>query len=548
MNKPVTIAAPTAPALPLVLHLSFAGSRLLVKPNAAPNQAIRESDDAIQQYLTARLHKLPGDLGLTERHFICGFSQLAVGADTAFTRACQALAWPQRFLLPQQRDDFLAAVSKSGTADFSAAQRDVALGLFASEHVIQMQVVSEAIERADRFIDVNLALVDVADVVVCLMSRESSGKRGGTEELLKDAKDRKRLVLEIRVDVGPEGDLQFNETWHNRTLFALPGLPSELAGLKTSLSGKPSTEAYREPVKAFASQRAKHLRNLFKLSALVIIGTHVVATFCAVAALLLHGPDVLADWHAWLPWVLGLEFLLLLWGFGTHQYLHLTHGLRAWAMARLVVEIMRSTKALREVPIALAHFFSLPMPVALKPLLNTISTLHLQQIRKRVPEDAWKRVRDTYLVERFTAKESGQIGYYEVELKKAKLAQAMANYFFASASFFAIGATGIKLVLATTHWLPGSESLHHALEAYLGPAAVLLPIVAVAAVSLVASFDQEARAHTFAEMLDFLRAQEEHLQNASSERAFSKLALETETRLLGETVSWYSRRAFVGVN
>ena len=94
------------------------------------------------------------------------------------------------------------------------------------------------------------------------------------------------------------------------------------------------------------------------------------------------------------------------------------------------------------------------------------------------------------------------------------------------------------------HCFPGSAALHGAIETALGSGGILLPIVAVAALSLAASFDLEARVHTYAEMLAFLKTQKDALQAAESERSFGKFALETETRLLGETASWYSRRAF----
>lgn len=81
----------------------------------------------------------------------------------------------------------------------------------------------------------------------------------------------------------------------------------------------------------------------------------------------------------------------------------------------------------------------------------------------------------------------------------------------------------------------------------LGPLAVILPVVAVAALSLAASLDLEGRVHTYREMLVFLEEQKIHLSNAASETAFCRLALETESRLLAETAGWYSRRTFTGV-
>jgi len=85
------------------------------------------------------------------------------------------------------------------------------------------------------------------------------------------------------------------------------------------------------------------------------------------------------------------------------------------------------------------------------------------------------------------------------------------------------------------------------LVSFLPLLTILLPVLAVAALSLAAAFDLEARRHTFKEMHEFLERQTRHLTEAASEREFAKLLLETESRLLGETVNWFSRRSFTGV-
>jgi hypothetical protein len=73
-------------------------------------------------------------------------------------------------------------------------------------------------------------------------------------------------------------------------------------------------------------------------------------------------------------------------------------------------------------------------------------------------------------------------------------------------------------------------------------------VLAVAALSLAASLDLEALVHTYSDILAFLEKQEGWLTEAVSEREFAKLALETESHLLGETATWASRRSFKGVD
>jgi hypothetical protein len=77
--------------------------------------------------------------------------------------------------------------------------------------------------------------------------------------------------------------------------------------------------------------------------------------------------------------------------------------------------------------------------------------------------------------------------------------------------------------------------------------AVVLPLLAVAALSLAASVDLEAQVKTYRKMVHDLQVQKQLLTNAASERAFVSQALETERQLVGETLAWYWRRSFTSV-
>ncbi len=81
-----------------------------------------------------------------------------------------------------------------------------------------------------------------------------------------------------------------------------------------------------------------------------------------------------------------------------------------------------------------------------------------------------------------------------------------------------------------------------------GLAAILLPLVAVGALSLAAAFDLEARHHTFGDTCAFLAMQAERIAQATTFRELAGLVSETEAHLLGETVTWYARRSFLSVS
>lgn len=77
--------------------------------------------------------------------------------------------------------------------------------------------------------------------------------------------------------------------------------------------------------------------------------------------------------------------------------------------------------------------------------------------------------------------------------------------------------------------------------------AILFPVVAVAALSLAAALDLQARASTYQKTLAFLNSHLKLLKQATSDGEFAELAIEAESRLLGETATWYFRRSYTSI-
>jgi hypothetical protein len=539
-TKPGTHGTGDALGLPLVVQLSFAGSRTLFDAKLHPHVDRDQFEREVERLLAARIKQLGTDLKLTSRHFWCGLSQIAIGGDTVFTRACKQLDIPQRIYLPQHRECYLAARGSSGT-DFSDDQLAIARDLLASPHIIQERVVAASPDRHEQFEEVNRQLARAADVMICLVRDDAQAKRGGSLGLLELADRRRQPLLEIRVSVGADNGAVFREVWHHRESFELPDLPHELAGLQLDSQAIPSVKPFCDALKAFASDRANSTQAIFKYSALTIVGTHFLATLCAVWALRMVNPKSSA-----VSRLLGIELVLLLAGFAAHQLLHWRHASAVWGMTRLVAELARSVLALANVRMHLGHLFTLPMPESLRPLLHTLNVLHLREAQKLSPETFAVR-RERYACDRFLKAGSGQIAYYEGKLKSAKRWMLAATVVFLTGSLFAFLATSLKLALhhgAIPEIVdPQREKLTH----WLGSLAILLPMLAVAGLSLSASLDLQARISTYREMLDFLKVHGEHLREAASEREFDELAIEAETRLLSETVTWYFRRSYTSV-
>jgi hypothetical protein len=171
------------------MQLGFAGSRLLYAPARASAAQAARWDAQVQAGLEQVLRALPVTTGV---------SQVAIGADTVFTRACIALGIAQRVLLPQPVDAFLAA-GEAGTADFDAAQQAVARALLASPHIVELRVASAAADRAQRFEEVNAEIVRTSDALLCLLREGAGALRGGTHDLIGRARTQGKPVAVYEV-------------------------------------------------------------------------------------------------------------------------------------------------------------------------------------------------------------------------------------------------------------------------------------------------------------------------------------------------------------
>lgn len=536
--KPKPVPAGT---LPLAIHVGFAGARELFDATRHPQADPEEVSAAVGEALRSALKDMPGQLGLLgEPCFFCGLSSMAAGGDLLFSEACRGNGWLQRIFLPQPVDAFLEAIGPGG-ADFATAERERARQLLESPHVVQERMVTAATGRQQRFREVNLELARASDVVIGLLRADQPSVPGGSGELLELAAKNGIPALELRVHLAAGRPAWVESTWHRREQFSAPQLPEVLrsaGSLAFSAGLAPDVDQVVSQLRRLGGEGANRLRFSFRRSALIIVGGHVLATVLAVLALKLHG-----DWVAWL---IAIELVLLLAGFLVHWLLHHSEVVGRWATLRLVAEAARSVEASRNSPAEQQHLVELPFPAEFRPLLRTLSLLHLQA-RRPLRNQPWEHQRDEYLRRRLAGPDAGaQIPYRQNTRDRAEFWSGLSRRAFIAASGMAIVSVLVKLLLHW-HWLPVEKGIAGEIEAWAGALAIVLPVVAVATVSLAAAFDVEARKHDSDEMLEFLQRQQALLENAETAGEFHRRLAETESRLLGEAVTWHSRRSFTGV-
>lgn len=536
------------PTLPVAVQVGFSGSRRLfeVDDDRAPLEALRAR-------LSARLVALHDELGLSPQHFLVGVSQLAIGGDTVFA---EALAGPEmaargtrhRVLLPQAPDEFFAA-GGAGGPDFTAAQAAHARRLLGGPAVIEASDVAGASDRHDRLHETNVQILREADLMVCLRRKGSPAHRGGTAEMVERIKSWGKPLLDIEVSLDADGALVWQEAWHGRAHFVAPRLPHALELLAPPLQLRPGAALpplpeYADRLRRHGTERAGLRRRTFRNAALVIIGTHVVATVLAAIALRF---DLLAPWlgiggttaSAVVVAVVLVELALLASGLYIHGKLHRDESALDWATSRLCAEVARSARAYSPLPFAIGYLQTLPFPQELLPLLRTLNVLHLDS---RPGHDGdLQRLIAHYCQSRLTDPKTGQGPYFETQRTRADAWFRRLSGAFTVFSATTMALIGVKL-------LQKYLGVHD--ELFVTPVGVLgvwFPVLAVGAMSFAAALDYDARRHTFAEMTRIIGQHQRRIEAAQSLRELALLVSDLESRLLGEALSWYSRRVFASV-
>jgi len=538
-------------SLPIVCQVGFSGSRELFDVGSLGQARVDALEAQVQVQLAARLRQIPRLLHLGhEPVFMCGLSQLAIGADMVFCRACKDAGLLQRILLPQPLEQFLAATSSAGTPDFTEMQRQAVGELARLDHVIEVRVASQSAERHDRFQDVVLALLEESDVVVCLSRADApAGKPGGTEDFIRRAQVLGVPLLRLSVSiVDDQAVVTVAESLKSPTPTSRIGLPPHLplqaiaAEASADAPALPHITSYLSAVKDQASRVAGRFKRIFSSGAGGVIVTHVIATVLAAssaAILLVERTDRL-----WLCGLLGAELALLLVDSTLHFLLHFTDMARRWAEARTVAEMSRSLMAADAAGASLAYAIRLTWDDVFSSLLRSCIVLQLytRRLFGAGGNTAWRARLDQYCSLRLDT----QILFYQRSASQARRTRKCCNWAFRLCTVIAILASANELLGRVTEkavTLGGDP-----LAALGGLLAITFPVVAAAALSWATTNDLEARQSTFTQMSVFLARQRKRLEISENEREFIDLVLESETRLLSENIHWFERRCFIGVD
>lgn len=563
---------PTSP-LPCTLQVGFAGARDLIG-TLHFSVPLVEIENSLRDKLIDILGpegELRRELKLTNALFICGISQVAVGADSLFTEACGRLDLPQQIALPVQVEAYLTAVGSSGDAHFDPSQITHARSLLAKNHVISERIVADSPNQTVRFEQVNMHILRVSDVVIGLVRADQVSKRGGTISLLEAAQRQGRHVLQLTLDADANGLPVIHSSWHKAPSERIKGLPPILRDVNVTTTadaphGLPHITAFIAAVRNGARSQAKDKRKFFDTSATTILKTHVIATAIATAVLVLHSVVPHSDGHHgtflfsmqglhfWFSWVLilmlGLELWLLFKGFGVHHNLEAQRIGVHWSSARSIAELSRSVQNTPpEMGLSLEHLFRMPFNSDLRPLLRTLNVLQLIAIKHQSAPWELSAKKRKYVVDRLTAnkvthpaQDPGQRHYFASDVVASEHRLSRSNRQFKIFTGLAIASVVIETTLL---FMPGL--LPAPVSGFFSFCAITFPVLAVAILSWASSRDFLARNETYSDTLQMIDTMIPRLENAQSDPEFDQLVRKVEVRLLTEVLEWQSRTRYKGV-
>ncbi|MEM7457449.1 MAG: hypothetical protein AAF456_24160, partial [Planctomycetota bacterium] len=197
----------------------------------------------------------------------------------------------------------------------------------------------------------------------------------------------------------------------------------------------------------------------------------------------------------------GLELLFIAFGLSFHVWLHWTHISEKWAFVRLIAETNRSVKSISGLPAELEYLFRLQLPDELRPLFKTLNVLHLNS--SRAADFDWHSRKEQYMTERVEK----QLKFYSEKSDSVATRRRVAGWVFTIFS-------SLAALLLISNFICEFQGIQFTQN--LGALGILFPVIAVAAMSLAAAHDLDARFETYRSTAGFLKKQKPLIENADT--------------------------------
>lgn len=497
------------------VFIGFAGNRNLANSTHIAVR-IREALDRIEDYTSGPL---------------AAISSAAKGADTLFIESIFSRTPPVPWilLLPLPASDFF------NTRDFSQDELDRLRPFLNRATRVHVEPASdpslpEAVRRGNLFADCSARTVDECDYLIAVWDG-LGGRPGGTGGTVAYAREQKKPLVWIHADTGEITTENFPTNVAPKHAPAPPEIDPVTGGL-------PALQATLDHYDREAILHAPKARNLIAW----VVWLHLGATVLA-----LLGPIALSKPYHWMA-VAGIGLIVLKIAvllFADRLAHHQHHAKHDWLRSRIIAELCRSAIATWPLPYARKTHepFNIPYFRAWQRSLGLWRTI-APPVQPQKPGDAartsFESMRDAYLETRFDAPSSGQIPYFEKQLRRAETKHNAARYWARAFTWLAIAGALTVAIVTLPDVISGQGHESSYAEKIVKWLSLALPLASSAVFTHLLASDYHRRTERNREILAHLRVARERIKRATTHSGLERRVAETETLLLLEVLEWHS--------
>jgi hypothetical protein len=378
------------------------------------------------------------------------------------------------------------------------------------------EYVAEEESKEAAYMETGNLTVDRADIMVVVWDGKPAAGFGGTGDVVKRVRELNKPLIIIDPATGSISEERLSELPVQKPMDAWAGEPQNI--VKEHFQELDDRALLHAP-------RSRHL-------VLQIVLAQLAALFVGLTAMALHiglDPSTVSKYHFALNISSGALELFCL-GFAFLSSMEYRKKSDEWMKNRIAAEICRTFLAVWNMRHRPLHFPNL----SIRQFDRLCRNLRLIRLLDTNFQPSFEQVRDGYLKERV----EDQINFYSSKRDKARENHRWLRFAMIASTFVATCCSILTLVFVILNADRAMIIFKYS--------SLLFPLVSTASFVLIVTQDYSRRAVRYTEMCSMLEEARKGLRQANTWNSLTRIATETEEKLLQELVEWYSFRRFAG--
>ncbi len=457
---------------------------------------------------------------------LAAVSSAAKGADTLFVETILRREIPWVLLLPFAAEEFFNAEDFS-PEDLRRIEPLVPKAVRTHIEASPATGLPLKDQRVNAFADCSARTVDTGDYLIAVWDGQP-GKPGGTGGTVAYAREQKKPLVWIHAVTGEiqEENFPAPSTDPVPTAAGLARNPVE-GGLQV-------LQATMNHHDKLAMQHSPHARQLVT----VVIFLHLAATAVGVV----EPVFLIPAWIAVFAVMFKVTTLI-----GAQAFSHRQHHAKGeWLRARIIAELCRSAEGTWYLP----YSDKVNQAVMVPGFREWQRTLALWRVIAPPETRGLAAQRDAYMEVRLDNEKTGQIPYFERQLKRAEIKLFSRQKVARRSTTIAIVCAAVVLLMKGLSVLwPEGHLVHEFERLQFGPvtleqclefSSLVLPLLSAAVFTWLMASDCQRRVERNREILAYLQAARERIRRATTWSGLERRVAEVETTLLLEVLEWHS--------